>query len=41
MNSDLRARYEDGIEINKAEEVIRQINDGTWQQGDAGHEMAM
>lgn len=41
MNADLRARYENGIEINEAEEVIRQIDDGTWQQGDAGHEMAM
>jgi len=40
MNSDLRARYEDGIEINKAEEVIRQINDGMWLI-EEGHEMAM
>ena len=41
MNADLRARYENGIEINEAEEVIKAIADGTWQQGDAGHEMAM
>jgi len=36
MNSDLRAKYENGIEIKEAEEVIRAINDGTWQ-AEAGH----
>ena len=30
MNSDLRAKYENGIEIKEAEEVIRQIQEGTW-----------
>jgi hypothetical protein len=32
MNADLRANYENGIEVKKAEEVIQQIQDGTWQQ---------
>jgi hypothetical protein len=30
MNSDLRAKYENGIEIKEAEEVIRAISEGTW-----------
>lgn len=30
MNAELRAQYENGIEINKAEEVIAAIADGTW-----------
>jgi len=30
LNAELRAQYERGIEINKAEEVIRQIVEGTW-----------
>lgn len=30
MNSDLRARYEKGIEVKEAEEVIRAISEGTW-----------
>ncbi|ESP62833.1 hypothetical protein, putative phage associated protein [Smithella sp. ME-1] len=30
LNAELRAQYENGIEINKAEEVIRAINDGSW-----------
>lgn len=31
MNADLRARYEQGIDVKEAEEVIRAIVDGTWQ----------
>ena len=30
MNRDLRLKYENGIEINEAEEVIRAITEGTW-----------
>jgi hypothetical protein len=30
MNSDLRTKYENGIEIKEAEEVIRAIQEGTW-----------
>lgn len=31
MNAELRAQYENGIEIKEAEEVIRAIMEGTWQ----------
>ncbi len=31
MNADLRARYENGIDVKEAEEVIAAIIDGTWQ----------
>lgn len=31
MNSDLRTRYGNGIEIGEAEEVIRAIAEGSWQ----------
>ncbi|MDD4355805.1 MAG: hypothetical protein PHN98_01035 [Smithellaceae bacterium] len=37
MNEDLRARYENGIDVKESEEVIRAIVDGTWNAG-AGHE---
>jgi hypothetical protein len=30
MNSDLRAKYENGIAVKEAEEVIRAIQEGTW-----------
>lgn len=39
MNADLRARYESGIEVKEAEEVIRAISEGTWQAQEAGHAM--
>jgi len=36
-NAELRAQFENGIEINKAEEVIRQIADGTWSVSEFDH----
>jgi hypothetical protein len=33
MNADLRARYEQGIDVKESEEVIRAIADGTWNTG--------
>ncbi len=41
MHDDLHMKYENGIAINEAEEVIRAIVDGTWDASLAGHEMAM
>lgn len=38
MNADLRARYENGIDVKEAEEVIRAIVDGTWNAEAAGHD---
>ncbi len=35
MNADLRARYEQGIDVKEAEEVIRAIVDGTWNTEDS------
>jgi hypothetical protein len=34
MNADLRARYENGIEVKEAEEVILAITDGTWNSSE-------
>lgn len=34
MNADLRARYEQGIDVKEAEEVMRAIVDGTWQNSE-------
>lgn len=37
MNAELRAQYESGIEINKAEEVIAAIADGSWGVAELDH----
>lgn len=33
LNAELREKYEQGITINEAEEVIRAINEGSWGKG--------
>ena len=40
MNEALRIKYEQGIEVKEAEEVIRAIIDGTWQQADSSRLIA-
>jgi hypothetical protein len=37
LNAELRAQYENGIEINKAEEVIAKIIDGSWGVAEFDH----
>ncbi len=41
MNNDLRLKYENGIEINEAEEVIRAIIEKTWNTGESGRVMEL
>jgi len=39
MAEELRIKYETGIEVKEAEEVIRRIVDGTWQAQETSHAM--